>query len=129
MAPARSKTFEQFLESVRETDASGAAMLSPTRLCDALQIEISALAEQARVHPQTMKVAPQSESVQRYLRDVVRAIKAATDLSGDLDKSLFWYRNHPLQPFHYQTADQVVADGKIDALLRYISMLEVGASG
>jgi hypothetical protein len=59
----------------------------------------------------------------------LRVIRAATDLSGDVDRALFWYRNEPLQPFGYKTAEQLVSDGHTEDLLRYIGSLEAGAAG
>jgi hypothetical protein len=56
-------------------------------------------------------------------------IRAATDLSGDVERALFWYRNEPLQPFGYKTAEQLVSDGRTEDLLRYIESLEAGAAG
>ena len=67
--------------------------------------------------------------MQRFLREALRAIRAAADQSGDLDRALFWYRNEPLPPFGYKTAEQLVSDGRTDDLLRYIASLETGAAG
>ena len=86
------------------------------------------LADRAKVHRNTVTRSP-TEALQRYLRDALRVMKAAADLSGDMKKALFWFRNHPLQPFEYKTAEQLVADGKADAVVKYISMLEAGSAG
>ena len=59
----------------------------------------------------------------------LRVIRAATDLSGDVDQAIFWYRNEPLQPFAYKTAEQLVSDGRSDDLIRYLMSLEAGAAG
>jgi hypothetical protein len=59
----------------------------------------------------------------------LRVIRAATDLSGDVNRALFWYRNEPLQSFGYKTAEQLVSDGRTEDLLRYIESLEAGAAG
>ncbi|AUB82888.1 hypothetical protein [Candidatus Thiodictyon syntrophicum] len=64
-----------------------------------------------------------------FLREALRAIRAAADQCGDLDRALFWYRNEPLPPFGYKTAEQLVSDGRTDDLLRYIASLETGAAG
>lgn len=67
--------------------------------------------------------------VQRFLRDALRVIRAATDISGDVTKALFWYRNEPLPVFTYKTAEQLVSEGRADDVLRYVSSLEAGAAG
>ncbi|MCB2103564.1 MAG: hypothetical protein KDE10_02825 [Rhodobacteraceae bacterium] len=123
-----SEGFEGFLNSLRDREA-GAAVLSPKRFSDALSIDLQTLAAQARVHRNTLNRAPSSAGVQRYLREAVRVIRAATDLSGDVDQAIFWYRNEPLQPFAYKTAEQLVSDGRSDDLIRYLMSLEAGAAG
>ncbi len=70
-----------------------------------------------------------AESVQRFLREALRVIRAATDLSGDVSKALFWYRNEPLPLFDYKTAEQLVSEDRTDDVLRYMTSLEVGAAG
>jgi hypothetical protein len=104
-------------------------VLSPKRSAHALSIDLQTLAAQARVHRNTLIRAPSSAGVQRYLREAVRVIRAATDLSGDVDQAIFWYRNEPLQPFAYKTAEQLVSDGRSDDLIRYLMSLEAGAAG
>ena len=55
-------------------------------------------------------------------------IKAATDLNGDLNKALFWYRDEPLSAFGYKTAERLVSEGRTDDLLRYIASIEAGSA-
>ncbi|AET92569.1 hypothetical protein BYI23_C004230 [Burkholderia sp. YI23] len=87
------------------------------------------MAQQAHVHRNTISRQPASESVQRFLRDALRVIRAATDISSDVTKALFWYRNEPLQVFNYKTAEQLVSESRADDVLRYVSSLEAGAAG
>lgn len=62
-------------------------------------------------------------------RQALRVIKAATDLTGDLNRALFWYRNEPLSAFGYRTPEGLVSEGRTDDLLRYVASLEAGAAG
>jgi len=126
--PAFTKNFECFLDYLRDQEA-GAATLSPRRFSEVFGMDIQTLATQAHVHRNTISRAPTSDSVQRYLREALRVIRAATDLSGDVNRALFWYRNEPLQPFGYKSAEQLVSDGRTEDLLRYIESLEAGAAG
>ncbi|MDP1906427.1 MAG: DUF2384 domain-containing protein [Pseudomonadota bacterium] len=126
--PAFSKSFEGFLDFLRDQNM-GAAALSPKRFSEVFSMDIQTLATQAHVHRNTISRAPASESVQRYLREALRVIRAATDLTGDVNRALFWYRNEPLQPFGYKTAEQLVSDGRTEDLLRYIESLGAGAAG
>lgn len=121
-------TFQHLVEFLRDTDLP-APVLSPKRFSQAMHIDLQTLAEQAHVHRNTISRAPGSRGVQDFLREALRVIKAATDLNGDLNKALFWYRNEPLSPFGYQTAERLVSEGRTDELLRYVASLEVGAAG
>lgn len=55
-------------------------------------------------------------------------IKAGTDISGDVGRTLFWYRNDPLPAFGYKTPEQLLTDGRAEDLLCYVASLEAGAS-
>ncbi|MDD5035435.1 MAG: hypothetical protein PHE55_11835 [Methylococcaceae bacterium] len=127
-SPALGKNYEHFVESLRDPETPG-PVLSPKRFSQALHIDLQTLAEQAHVHRNTINRAPGSQGIQRFLREALKVIKAGTDLSGDVDRALFWYRNEPLSAFGYKTAEQLVSEGRTEDVLRYISSLEVGATG
>ena len=127
-APSLGSTFQHFVDFLRDADTS-APLLSPKRFSQALHIDIQTLAEQAHVHRNTISRAPGSRGVQDFLREALRVIKAATDLNGDLNKALFWYRNEPLSVFGYKTAERLVSEGRTDDLLRYVASIEAGAAG
>ena len=126
--PVLGATFQHFVDFLRETDTP-APLLSPKRFSQAMHIDLQMLAEQAHVHRNTITRAPGSRGVQEFLRGALRIIKAATDLNGDLNKALFWYRNEPLSVFDYKTAERLVSEGRTDDLLRYIASIEAGAAG
>src|SRR5471032_1066581 len=86
-------SFEQFMESLRD---SGSPALSARAFGQALKIDLQTLAQQAHVHRNTLSRAPGSESVQRFLREAVRVLRAASDICGDVERAMFWYRNEPL---------------------------------
>ena len=125
---ALSHGFDGFIAFLHDKDA-GASTLSPKRFSSALSIDIQTLATQAHVHRNTISRVPASESVQKYLREALRVLRAANDLSGDVRRAIFWYRNEPLPPFHYKTAERLVTEGRTDDVLRYVESLEAGAAG
>jgi hypothetical protein len=127
-AGAAPASFEAFLSSLREPDTA-APVLSARRYVAALNIDLQTLADQAHVHRNTVARAPESASVQHFLREAIRVIRAATDLSGDVHRALFWYRNEPLAVFDYQTAETLVSAGRAEDVLRYVISLEAGAAG
>ncbi len=126
--PLLGGTFQHFVDFLREADTP-APLLSPKRFSQALHIDLQTLADQAHVHRNTISRAPGSRGVQDFLREALRVIKAATDLNGDLNKALFWYRNEPLSVFGYKTAERLVSEGRSDDLLRYVASIEAGAVG
>lgn len=76
-----------------------------------------------------MRHVPQTESIQIFLRQALRVIRAGTDLSGDLQKTLFWYRNAPIAELEYQTPESLVAQERTEIVLKYIALLGAGATG
>ncbi len=127
-APMLGATYQQFLDFLKDPDTP-APVLSPRRFSQAMHIDLQTLAEQAHVHRNTISRAPGSRGVQDFLREALRVIKAATDLNGDLNRALFWYRNEPLSVFSYKTAERLVSEGRTDDLLRYVASIEAGAAG
>ena len=126
--PALGGTYQHFIDYLKDPDTS-APVLSPKRFSQALNIDLQMLAEQAHVHRNTISRAPGSRGVQDFLREALRIIKAATDLTGDLNKALFWYRTEPLAVFGYKTAERLASEGRTDDVLRYVTSLEAGAAG
>jgi len=126
--PALAPNFAALMEFIREPDL-GLAALSPSRFIQLVGIDLQTLAAQAHVHRNTLARSPTSEAVQRFLREALRVIRAATDVSGDVNRALFWYRNEPLAPFGYKTAETLVSEGRTEEVLRYVMSLEAGASG
>lgn len=117
---AQSASFEQFMSSLRDP-AFAAPIVSARRFSDALHIDLQTLAKQAGVHRNTLSRMPASESVQRFLREALRVIRAATDAHGCVKQALFWYRNEPLSDFEYKTAEQLVCGGRTEDVLRYVA--------
>ena len=101
-------SFRQFLDSLKDPSLQ-APILSPKRFSEALRIDLQTLADQAHVHRNTISRAPATKSVQDYLRESLRVIRAATDLNGDVANALFWYRNEPLPVSGYKTAETLVS--------------------
>nr|WP_235813565.1 antitoxin Xre/MbcA/ParS toxin-binding domain-containing protein [Brucella anthropi] len=60
---------------------------------------------------------------------MMKVISAAAELTGDLQKAIYWYRNEPIPDYGHRTAEELVADGEIEAVLAYVRDLENGARG
>lgn len=70
-----------------------------------------------------------SQSFIGAMREMVKVISAATELTGDVDKAIYWYRNEPIADYGHRTAAELVADGHVEAVLAFIRDLENGARG
>ena len=105
--------------------------LSPAQarnLEKALGVKVANLAQLTGVHRNTLR-NPSSERLQGRMREMVKVISAATELTGDVDKAIYWYRNEPIADYGHRTAAELVADGKVEAVLAFIRDLENGARG
>ncbi|MGE0004366.1 MAG: hypothetical protein AB7S92_02135 [Parvibaculaceae bacterium] len=102
--------------------------ISPRRLSKALGVRVANLAELTGVHRNTLR-NPSSERLQSRMREMVKVISAAAELTGDLEKAIYWYRNEPIADYGHRTAAELVAEGQVEATLSYIRDLENGARG
>lgn len=126
--PVFERNFDGFMSYLHDVEASPAS-ISPKRYGQALHVDMQTLAAKAHVHRNTLRRAPEAESVQRYLRDSVRVIRAAVDVVGSVEQAIFWYKNNPVPTFDYKTPQDLVSEGRTDALIRYIQSLQAGFAG
>jgi hypothetical protein len=114
---------ESFMRAVQADDTPH---ISPQRFGQRLEIGMPRLAQLARVHRTTIYKAPATEQLQSYLRNVIKVLAAATLYSGNLTRAIYWYRNQPIDILDFKTPEELVAEGRVDQLLRYIATLEAG---
>ncbi len=114
-----------FVDSLQE---SRTPYISPKRLSKALGVNVANLAQLTGVHRNTLR-NPSSERLQGRMREMVKVISAATELTRDIDKTIYWYRNEPIADYGHRTAAELVADGQVEAVLAFIRDLENGARG
>jgi hypothetical protein len=117
---------QPFVERFREPDTP---YLSPTRVGDFFGFRVQELAERAHVHRNTPTARPQAPQLQKYLQDMVRALAAATEMTGDAGRAAFLLRNEPLRAFGYKTADALVQEGRVEDVIAYLESLAGGAAG
>lgn len=126
--PVFERNFERFMSFLQDTDA-GPVSISPKRFGQALNVDMQTLAASAHVHRNTISRAPSAESLQRYLRESVRIMRAAADVSGSIENAIFWFKNYPLPTFDYKTPQDLVSEERTEALIRYIQSLKAGFTG
>ncbi|MBN3834425.1 DUF2384 domain-containing protein [Burkholderia sp. Ac-20344] len=126
--PTFKADFGALMRYLHDADASPVS-ISPRRYSSVLRLELQDLAAQAHVHRSTISRAPDSETIQRFLRETLRVLRAATDISGDVERAIFWFKNEPLREFDYKTAQTLVSEGRADAAIQYLQMAEAGFLG
>ncbi len=124
--PVFNRNFEGFMDFLN-SDASPS--ISPKRYGLVFRVDMQTLAAQAHVHRNTVRLAPDTEAIQSHLRESIRVMRAAADISGSIEKALYWYKNHPLPIFDYKTPQDLVSEKRTDALVKYIQSLRAGYIG
>jgi hypothetical protein len=125
--PVFDRDFDGFLDYLNGD--SHRPVISPKSFALVFNFDLQDLAAAARVHRNTITRAPESEGVQRYLRESIRIVRAAADVSRSIEKALYWYKNHPIPTFDYKTGDQLVSEGRADDVVRYLQSLQQGFAG
>jgi hypothetical protein len=126
--PIFERNFDGFMSYLCDVE-SDSSSISPKRYCLILRVDMKTLAAKAHVHRNTLSRAPDAENVQHYLRESVRVIRAATDITGSVEKAIYWFKNNPLPVFDYKTPHDLVSEGRTDDLVRYIQSLQAGFAG
>ncbi|EPC00601.1 hypothetical protein L861_06585 [Litchfieldella anticariensis FP35 = DSM 16096] len=81
------------------------------------------------VHRVTISRALGSEKPQGFLRAALQVLHAATDINGNFQHALFWFRNEPISAFDYKSAKPLVSEERAKDLVRYFQALKAGAVG
>jgi hypothetical protein len=68
--------------------------------------------------------------IQSSIPPIQQVVAAATAVSdGDLEAAILWYRNEPLAPFDYKTAESLVAEGRAADVLDLLESFQAGFVG
>lgn len=112
-----------FVESVIAAKQGG---IDPLRLSRQLKVNVNTLAAIARVHRNTLQRNPYADLAQERLGAIVKIIARASSLLGSDRKAVAWFRYQPLTGFDGRTAEEMVAAGQAEAVLRHLDTLEHG---
>lgn len=126
IVPVFDRNFDGFMHFL---NSGLSPSISPKRFALLLHLDMQTLASQAGVHRNTVRLAPDTETIQSHLRESVRVMRAAADIAGSIEAAIYWFKNHPLPVFDYKTAQQLVSDKRTDALIKYIQSLQAGYTG
>jgi uncharacterized protein (DUF2384 family) len=124
-APRGLAGFSEFMRGLQEPRTP---FISPARLSEQMGMSLSSLSSSLGLHRNTLRNTS-SEAVQGRLREVLRVLSAASEVTGDVDRAIFWYLNEPIADYGHKTAHRLVAEGQAEAVVAYLSDLENGATG
>jgi hypothetical protein len=120
---------KRFMGFAEEFRTPGQPVIQPERFAEALHLRVQDLAKLAGVHRTTVTETPSNARLQGFLREAMRALSAAYEVTHDRDRSIFWFRNTPIPEFGHRTAETIVAEGKTDAVIAYLTSIAAGSSG
>ncbi len=113
-----------FLTQVTEPSLG---IISPQRMSEALHIGMGSLAQLAGINRTTLARAPDSDKVQGGLGLIARIIGMAAALTGDNPgKAILWFRHQPIEAFGFRTAEQLVEEGRAEAVIKHLETLADG---
>jgi hypothetical protein len=115
-----------FADEFREPNQS---IIDPALFAKGLHLHLQELATLAGVHRAIVSAMPTNSRLQSYLREAVRTLSSALEVTHDRHRSIYWFRNTPIPEFDYHTAERLVAAGKTDAVIAYVASIASGSTG
>lgn len=91
--------------------------ITKVQLAIACGLSRDAISKSARLH---------SPATQTRLRDVVEILNRVQGWAGSPMMALAWYRSQPLPGFGDRTAEDLVKEGRAEAVKRHLSRIAVG---
>jgi uncharacterized protein (DUF2384 family) len=67
-----------------------------------------------------------SRQTQARLRDAVEIINRATDWAGSTGRAFAWFRSEPLRSLGDKTAEDLVKEGRAEAVKAYLARIADG---
>ncbi|SEM10270.1 hypothetical protein SAMN05518845_11678 [Variovorax sp. YR750] len=108
----------------------GHQVLSLAKFIEMMGLDIASFAREAHVHRSTVIHAPAAQSIQSHIRANLQVLAAVAAVSGDdLQGVILRYRNEPLAPFNYKTAEALVAEGRAADVLNLLESIQAGFVG
>lgn len=107
---------------------SASGYVEANRLADELRITKSELAVASGLSRDAVSKAARlrSGSTQARLRDIVDIIGRILPWAGSIRQAFAWYRAQSIPSFGDQTAEDLVKEGRAEAVKKYLSRIAVG---
>lgn len=100
-------------------DAQKGDPISPIRFAHALEQPVSELEKNAGVDPNTARLNPNAETLQRHMRASLLVISTLIRETLEPNSALYRFKYLPVEALSYKTPEMLVSNGQtIDLLLR-----------
>jgi hypothetical protein len=118
------ETTQAFLADVIGADG----LVAPDGLSGELRITKSELAVAAGLSRDAVSKTARlkARATQARLRDVAEIINRVLPWAGSAPQAFAWYRSQPLPSFGDRTAEDLVKEGRAEAVKAYLSRIAVG---
>lgn len=106
----------------------GDGTIETSRLSETLRVSKTELAAAAGLSRDAVSKTARlnAPSTQSRLRDMVEIINRVLPWAGSVPQAFAWYRAQPLPSFGDQTAEDLVKEGRAEAVKAYLSRIAVG---
>ncbi len=94
--------------------------ITQTDLAEAIGLSLDSVSKRARL---------ESRTTQTRLRDTVEIINRVAAWSGGIGRAFAWFRSQPLPSFGDKTAEDLVKEGRADAVKTYLARIPDGGYG
>lgn len=111
-----------FLNDIRDGD-----IIQPRRLAERLKMPMTHLSKLAHVNRNVLASKPDSPAVQAKLGEIARIVSRAADLTGDVGAAIIWFKYQPIVGFGGKTAEDLVEEGRHEAVGLFLDDLEAGS--
>lgn len=103
-------------------------LVATDRLSDTLRITKAELAAAAGLSRDAVSKTPRlrARATQARLRDMVEIIARVLPWAGSVQQAFAWYRAQPLPSFGDRTAEDLVKEGRAEAVRRHLSRIAAG---
>ena len=102
------------------------AFLSARRVADQLGVTLAELAKLIGVARNTLTAKSSARKVDGALSNVVRILSMASEMAGDDNRAVIWFKHQPIPGWAGKTAFDLVGEGKPDKVLAYLEAVRSG---
>ncbi|NLS03830.1 DUF2384 domain-containing protein [Rhizobium sp. P32RR-XVIII] len=102
------------------------SFLSPRRVAEELGVTLAELARLIGVARNTLTAQSSARKVDSALSNVVRILSMASEMAGDENRAVIWFKHQPIPGWGGKTAFDLVGEGKADRVLAYLEAVRSG---